>query len=322
MKLIFAFAIGIAGACLLAPSAANAQASRTWVSGVGDDANPCSRTAPCKTFAGAISKTVAAGEINCIDPGGFGALTITKAIAIKCDYVPEAGVLVSGTNGFVVQAATTDIVWISGLDFEGLGAASQNTSLNGIKINSDASTSVSDCTIRGFTNGNLSDGNGIFLTSTNNTKLFVDNTLIADNSLVGVEVKPSAGATATVEIYNTRSNNNAAGFRANGSGGSGALNMDVFDSVASNNSSAGINATSTGPVVQVMVNQSTSSFNGSFGLRADGAAATIRVGSSVLTGNGNSASVNNGGNILSYLNNQINGNTIDSDPNPVPGGLH
>ncbi len=86
------------------PSApAHAQATRTWVSGVGDDANPCSRTAPCKTFAGAISKTAASGEINCIDPGGFGALTITKAITVSCANA-EAGVVVSGTNGIVVAA--------------------------------------------------------------------------------------------------------------------------------------------------------------------------------------------------------------------------
>src|SRR5580693_9720 len=76
-------AIALAAACLslVAPSA-SAQAPRTWVSGVGDDANPCSRTAPCKTFAGAISKTVAGGEISVLDPGGYGALTITKAITI------------------------------------------------------------------------------------------------------------------------------------------------------------------------------------------------------------------------------------------------
>src|SRR5258708_4355110 len=77
-------------------SMANAQASRTWVSGVGDDANPCSRTAPCKTFAGAISKTANLGEIDCLDPGGFGAVTITKSITINCDSGP-GGVLVSGT---------------------------------------------------------------------------------------------------------------------------------------------------------------------------------------------------------------------------------
>ncbi len=81
-----------------------AQASRTWVSGVGDDANPCSRTAPCKTFAGAISKTAAGGEIDALDPGGFGAVTITKAITIDGGGGQVASVLVSGTNGIVVQA--------------------------------------------------------------------------------------------------------------------------------------------------------------------------------------------------------------------------
>src|SRR4249920_42972 len=78
---------------------ASAQATRTWVSGVGDDANPCSRTAPCKTFAGAISKTAAGGEIDTLDPGGFGAVTITKPITIQPDDSKNGGILVSGTNG-------------------------------------------------------------------------------------------------------------------------------------------------------------------------------------------------------------------------------
>jgi hypothetical protein len=142
---------------------AYAQATRTWVSGTGDDANPCSRTAPCKTFAGAISKTAAAGEINCIDAGGFGALTITKSITIDCNNV-EAGVLVSGTNGFVVNAASTDIIVIRGLDFEGLGPAA--LSLNGIKVLTAAAVHVEDCRIRGFNSTNGVDGNGIFLKNT------------------------------------------------------------------------------------------------------------------------------------------------------------
>src|ERR1041385_4496677 len=79
-------------------SVAHAQATRTWVSGVGDDANPCSRTAPCKTFAGAISKTASAGEISVLDPGGFGAVTITKSITINGDGT-LAGILASLTNG-------------------------------------------------------------------------------------------------------------------------------------------------------------------------------------------------------------------------------
>src|SRR5207247_3703656 len=105
-KFIFAILISIIGPALsVAP--ANAQATRTWVSGVGDDANPCSRTAPCRTFAGAISKTAAGGEINALDPGGFGAVTITKSIIIDGGNM-LAGVLVSGTNGIVVSAAPTD----------------------------------------------------------------------------------------------------------------------------------------------------------------------------------------------------------------------
>src|SRR6185295_17001493 len=85
------------------------QATRTWVSGVGDDANPCSRTAPCKTFAGAISKTAPGGEINVLDPGGFGAVTITKSITISSEGF-EAGVLVSGTNGIIINALSTDTI--------------------------------------------------------------------------------------------------------------------------------------------------------------------------------------------------------------------
>src|ERR1700724_3485425 len=96
------------------------QASRTWVSGVGDDANPCSRTAPCKTFAGAISKTAVGGEIDALDPGGFGALTITKAITIDGGGGQVASVLVAGTNGITVAAAVTDAVTIRNLSINGI----------------------------------------------------------------------------------------------------------------------------------------------------------------------------------------------------------
>src|SRR5579872_7335443 len=101
--------LGLALAVGLPIAPASAQATRTWVSGVGDDANPCSRTAPCKTFAGAISKTAPGGEINVLDPGGFGAVTITKSITISSEGF-EAGVLVSGTNGIVISAGASDVV--------------------------------------------------------------------------------------------------------------------------------------------------------------------------------------------------------------------
>src|SRR5437899_9623964 len=102
---------------VMTPLAA-AQATRTWVSGVGDDANPCSRTAPCKTFAGAISKTAVSGEIDVLDPGGFGAVTITKAITIDGGH-NLSGVLVSGTNGIIVAAGSTDVVTLRNLDIDG-----------------------------------------------------------------------------------------------------------------------------------------------------------------------------------------------------------
>src|SRR6185312_10217402 len=109
-----------------------AQATRTWVSGVGNDANPCSRTAPCKTFAGAISKTAAHGEINVLDPGGYGAVTITKSITILSESI-DAGVLVAGTNAIVISAGATDVVELTGLNFNGLvGTASPG--LTGVKI--------------------------------------------------------------------------------------------------------------------------------------------------------------------------------------------
>src|ERR1700756_5323776 len=103
--------------CLL-PIVAQAQATRTWVSGVGDDANPCSRTAPCKTFAGAISKTAPGGEINCLDPGGFGAVTITKSVTIDCHEI-FGSVLVSGTNAINIAAAGGNVT-LRNLNLNGL----------------------------------------------------------------------------------------------------------------------------------------------------------------------------------------------------------
>src|SRR5579864_3096363 len=128
LLLPFVFAIGFS----LFSAPAHAQATRTWVSGVGDDANPCSRTAPCKTFAGAISKTAAQGEIDCLDPGGFGAITITKAITLDCSGT-GGSILVSGTNGITINAASTDRVIIRNLRVQGLGPG-VNAGLVGIKI--------------------------------------------------------------------------------------------------------------------------------------------------------------------------------------------
>lgn len=130
---------------LTVPSLALAQATRTWVSGVGDDANPCSRTAPCRTFAGAISKTAAGGEISALDPGGYGAVTITKAITINGDGT-LAGILASLTTGIIVNAGPSDVVTIRSLSINGGG-----NGLNGIRYIGGGALVVEDSTITGFT---------------------------------------------------------------------------------------------------------------------------------------------------------------------------
>ncbi|MFM5947751.1 MAG: right-handed parallel beta-helix repeat-containing protein [Novosphingobium sp.] len=174
---------------MLQASPAMAQATRTWVSGVGDDVNPCSRTAPCKTFAGAISKTAAGGEINTLDPGGFGAVTITKSITIRAES-GVAGVLVSGTNGIVINAGSADRVVLDGLDMEGLG-----TGLSGVNVLNGRDVIVRNSSIRNFTVA------GITVNSASKVNLTVENTLISNN-VIGVQVI-SSGLNSTARIYDS-----------------------------------------------------------------------------------------------------------------------
>lgn len=168
-------------------SAAQAQATRTWVSGVGDDANPCSRTAPCKTFAGAISKTAAGGEISVLDPGGFGAVTITKAITINGDGT-LAGILAAGTNGVIVNAGVNDKIILRNLSINGAG-----TGINGIRFLAGRSLRVESCTIYGFTN------HGIDVVHTSTTtpgELTVVDTSFTNINVVAVRVDNAIGAVA------------------------------------------------------------------------------------------------------------------------------
>src|SRR5216684_1702669 len=132
----------------------HAQASRTWVSGVGDDANPCSRTAPCKTWAGAISKTAPGGEIDALDPGGFGAVTITKSITLDGGGGQVASTLVNGTNGIVIAAGASDIVTIRNIRINGIRVGA-NGGINGIRLQSGGELHVEHCNIFGFTNAGI-----------------------------------------------------------------------------------------------------------------------------------------------------------------------
>ncbi len=169
---------------------AYAQATRTWVSGVGDDANPCSRTAPCLTFAGAIAKTVAGGEIDALDPAGFGQLTITKSITIDGGGGVASVMSSSNTNGILVSAGATDIVTIRNVQFQGnLGNSSSpgTAGLSGIEFNSGAMLNIDNCKIDGF------NGYGILAVTSANAILNVTNTIIT-NATYGIGLSSSGGA--------------------------------------------------------------------------------------------------------------------------------
>jgi hypothetical protein len=168
---------------------AHAQATRTWVSGVGDDVNPCSRTAPCKTFAGAISKTATGGEIDVLDPGGFGAVTITKAITIASEGAGEGGIAASGVNGIVVNAPTGSQVHLRGLQIDGYG-----TGLNGIRV-IGGDVHVENCVIRNFRGGT---GAGISNEASVASRVFVANSVILGN-LIGISSTNTAGSPVVLQ---------------------------------------------------------------------------------------------------------------------------
>jgi len=288
---------------------ASAQATRTWVSGVGDDANPCSRTAPCKTFAGAISKTAAGGQINCIDPGGFGGVTITKAMTIACEDV-EAGVLVSGTNGVIVNAGANDVVVLRGLDFEGLG-----NGLNGVRFLAGAALHIEDCVIRDF-GGATPNGNGVlFSPSSGSPELFISNSYITGNGTAttgaGVQIEPTGSANAKATIENSTFTNNSIGVRGVSNNTTGVVDISIANSELSGGTFHGLVLQADTGTSKAMVNSTRIVNNANQGIRVIGANGIVRIGSSVISGNLTGLNPVNGGNIRSYGNNQLNGNGTD-----------
>src|SRR5438046_10479402 len=177
---------------------ASAQATRTWVSGVGDDVNPCSRTAPCKTFAGAISKTASPGIINCLDPGGFGAVTITKSITIDC--VGTLGsALSSGVQGIIINALPTDKIVLRDLDINGAGTT---LGTNGINIIQAASVSIYHCRIANYSTTGILVSN-----TTNNIGVFVADSEIL-HAVIGVHVNNTGGPRKLPADNTTEQGNN------------------------------------------------------------------------------------------------------------------
>ena len=305
MKKLIALSVAVLGtvfALSLAASPAQAQASRTWVSGVGDDANPCSRTAPCKTFAGAISKTAINGEINCLDPGGFGAVTITKSITIDCHEV-FASILNAGVNGINIafdSFAGTDVrktVNIRNLNIQGF-----DSGLIGIRVfgvGTGSFVNIEDCLINGNFGGSAA---GIFDVRTNGT-LNVHNTTVRNMGGIGIQVAPTGAGVIRATLSDVRVSNSGNGYV----GGAGAATM-VSRSVFSSNGAVGL---FTAPSSQTSIDSTVISHN-AVGLSAAG---TVRLSNSdvFLNTTGISGTVN------SFTNNRFAGNGAGGTITPIGG---
>jgi hypothetical protein len=261
------------------PSGAYAQATRTWVSGVGDDVNPCSRTAPCKTFAGAISKTAAGGEIDVLDPGGFGTVTITKAITIDGGGT-FASTLASATNGINVNAGASDVVILRNLSINGAGTT---LGLNGVNFLAGRRLVIENCTIENF-------------------------------SQAAISIAPAtSGAQTTISSSTLKAS--AFGISVSSANAAGPIGVQISNSSTYQNNNAGLSATvpSGKPSVGVFVDHLVSTFNNT-GVLANGSGAVVILGNSVVQSNSNGVYQTGGGSVMSYKNNAISGNSADGTP--------
>jgi hypothetical protein len=261
-----AVALATAAVLLTLPATAFGQATRTWVSGVGDDANPCSRTAPCKTFAGAISKTASRGEISVLDPGGFGGVTITKPITIR-GRGATASALVSGTNAIVVNAGANDRVSLVGLDIIGIG-----TGLNGVRVLNAGRVSIRDVEISGFIRAAVVVAPG----SGGAPRVMINRSTFSENG-IGVLAGPeSNGATRIgLSIRNSDISDNHCGIVASSRG---------INTTAPTSACGTINTLNNLPV-EVRAFRNTVSDHVHTGVYSRGAAAKITIGENEITGN-------------------------------------
>jgi len=296
--------LGSLAIVLLGPTLLSAQASRTWVSGVGDDANPCSRTAPCKTWAGAISKTAQGGEIDALDPGGFGAVTITKAITLDGGGGQVASVLVTGTNAIVVAAGASDTVIIRNIRINGI-KDSGNGGLSGIRFISGKDLDIENCVIFGF------NTSGIDLEPNASATAHIINTIVKNTGSCspgsctagsgdGVFAQPSAG-TLKVAIDNSQimvSSNN--GVEAGGST-KVTINRSLISAAGANDVIANSGSLVGLDYVDVVDGAGN-------GVTANGGGSAVVVSHSTIAGNGGTAYNPTGGGqvfAFSYQNNGV-----------------
>ncbi|HJU54587.1 MAG TPA: right-handed parallel beta-helix repeat-containing protein [Pyrinomonadaceae bacterium] len=284
--------VALVALTLTASSFAQAQASRTFVSGVGDDINPCSRTAPCKTFAGAISKTADGGEIDVMDPGGFGGVTITRSVTIDGGGT-FASILSSG-NGVTVNDSDA-VVTLRNLSING-----NTTGSIGVRIVSAKSVTIEGCQIfkfRGTTGRAISDER-----TAAGGKLTVINTTINDNGANAVVILPGSGTSGVTAVFdNVRVfDNNTSGFFF----GLGAK-ATIKNSFITTNGNAGIQAADANTKVNVV---DTVISNNAIGVFGGGGASVTRLTRCTITENGTGVQTQTGGVVESFGDNNIRGN--------------
>jgi hypothetical protein len=297
MKRLVGFCAASCAIVLMFGSPALAQATRTWVSGVGDDANPCSRTAPCKTFAGAISKTAAGGEIEALDPGGFGAVTITKSITIDGSGT-FASVLASGTNGIVVVAGANDVVTLRGLSINGLnGSATAAPGINGIRFLSGAALHIESCVVFRFGSA------GVDAEPSAASQLLIKDTVLRDNAGGGVLLKPGSLGSLRASLQNVRLERNQFGIRAEDN-----AKVSIDGSVIANNTNNGVRAVSAAAIAELNLQGSMVANNGTNGVSCLNSGATVRLATSMIVNNNVGLSPSGGCFIVSFGNNRIHGN--------------
>ena len=287
---------------LMGASIASAQATRTWVSGVGDDVNPCSRTAPCKTYAGAISKTAKDGEISTLDPGGFGAVTITKSITINGGGAGQGygSILASLVNGIVINITdAADVRKTVRLDWLNLNGAS--TGLDGIRFIAGTALFVENVVIDGFT------GDGIDLTASTQAinQLHMRNVSIR-NVATGVNINNS-GTNATQLTMDNCSISKATNGLSAGNGTRGQIFKSSFHSCTG----SGITVTEGASPTEFAVADSSITANGT-GINT-GAGVEVLIARTTITGNGTSLGL--GGTVHTGGNNTIGKNGTNNGPN-------
>ena len=276
------------------------QASRTWVSGVGDDANPCSRTAPCKTFAGAISKTAAGGEIDALDPAGYGAVTITKAITIDGGGGQVASVLVSGTNGIVVQAGPSDVVILRNLRINGIG-----TGINGIRFLSGKDLNVEDCYIFGFT----TNGVDIALNQATQATVHVFHSVFKNNGGAGIRATNAVPPSVQVAVDFSEIALDNIGVEA-----ASHSSVEINNSMISRATSDGVKADSiTGGASLVDIAHSEVVFSGN-GITST--AGSIVIGDTTIAYNTGTAFNKTTGAMFTFGDNRVHDNGANGTPTP------